>query len=332
VNENFLIGQTIISENVNQLSADKMQALGYYMLPGMDCSYRPGTGRQAVTIHSQAIHPCMSQLNPHIPRKKIVRTARCNESLKIVRTARCNESLPLLAELTHEQVSLLFHLPLRTAAAELGVCATVLKKRCRKLGIARWPCRKVNSRKMVEGKQPEIPPKVAPQMAPPEITLQQPSLAKSAELPEINVVEKKQCTPTLPGKDVPLQHYGRCAVFRGWKNPARSRDHSMPNGTSQLVIEEVSPVSMVVENAPAPVKTVLPRPPFAPAPAPAPQAAVDAAAKEKREEEEEPVQKRKRKVDQVASCPVCRCTVLNKYGSCYNCQKKKYFDGDVKLS
>lgn len=50
-----------------------------------------------------------------------------------------------LSDVTYEEVSLLFHLPLRTAAAELGVCATVLKKKCRDLGIQRWPCRKLNS-------------------------------------------------------------------------------------------------------------------------------------------------------------------------------------------
>ena len=36
-----------------------------------------------------------------------------------------------------------FHLPISEVAKELGVCATVLKKLCRKHGIPRWPHRKV---------------------------------------------------------------------------------------------------------------------------------------------------------------------------------------------
>ena len=36
-----------------------------------------------------------------------------------------------------------FHLPISQVAKDLGVCATVLKKICRKNGIPRWPHRKV---------------------------------------------------------------------------------------------------------------------------------------------------------------------------------------------
>lgn len=38
-----------------------------------------------------------------------------------------------------------FHLPISEVAKELGVCATVLKKLCRKHGIPRWPYRKIKS-------------------------------------------------------------------------------------------------------------------------------------------------------------------------------------------
>mmetsp|Transcript_38331 Transcript_38331/g.82413 ORF Transcript_38331/g.82413 Transcript_38331/m.82413 type:complete len:423 (+) Transcript_38331:51-1319(+) len=38
-----------------------------------------------------------------------------------------------------------FHLPISEVAKELGVCATVLKKLCRKHGIPRWPHRKIKS-------------------------------------------------------------------------------------------------------------------------------------------------------------------------------------------
>lgn len=36
-----------------------------------------------------------------------------------------------------------FHKPINTAANDLGICATVLKKICRRHGILRWPSRKV---------------------------------------------------------------------------------------------------------------------------------------------------------------------------------------------
>ncbi|CAL5019548.1 unnamed protein product [Urochloa decumbens] len=47
--------------------------------------------------------------------------------------------------LTFELVSGHFCLPIKQAAQELNVGVTVLKKRCRELGIPRWPHRKVKS-------------------------------------------------------------------------------------------------------------------------------------------------------------------------------------------
>eukprot|EP01120_Amphizonella_sp_Union-15-10_P015572 TRINITY_DN8043_c0_g1_i1.p1 TRINITY_DN8043_c0_g1~~TRINITY_DN8043_c0_g1_i1.p1 ORF type:complete len:227 (-),score=37.46 TRINITY_DN8043_c0_g1_i1:29-709(-) len=50
-----------------------------------------------------------------------------------------------------EDLSKYFHLPINVAAREIGVCATVLKKICRKNGIPRWPHRKIKSiDKMIE--------------------------------------------------------------------------------------------------------------------------------------------------------------------------------------
>ncbi|CAI7877256.1 unnamed protein product [Closterium sp. NIES-54] len=44
-----------------------------------------------------------------------------------------------------EDVSPFFHLPIEEAARELGVCSSALKRRCRRLGIKRWPFRKVGA-------------------------------------------------------------------------------------------------------------------------------------------------------------------------------------------
>jgi RWP-RK domain len=45
--------------------------------------------------------------------------------------------------ITFEQLTKYFHLPINDVAKELGICATMLKKICRKNGIPRWPHRKV---------------------------------------------------------------------------------------------------------------------------------------------------------------------------------------------
>lgn len=47
--------------------------------------------------------------------------------------------------LTFELVSQYFYMPITQAARELNVGLTILKKRCRELGIPRWPHRKLKS-------------------------------------------------------------------------------------------------------------------------------------------------------------------------------------------
>ncbi|CAH9090515.1 unnamed protein product, partial [Cuscuta epithymum] len=47
--------------------------------------------------------------------------------------------------LCREKISNYFHMPITKAAKELNVGLTLLKKRCRELGIRRWPHRKLIS-------------------------------------------------------------------------------------------------------------------------------------------------------------------------------------------
>ncbi|KAI4981969.1 hypothetical protein ZWY2020_022461 [Hordeum vulgare] len=54
-----------------------------------------------------------------------------------------SEEKPLV--LTFELVSQYFCMPIKRAAEELNVGLTILKKRCREIGIPRWPHRKVKS-------------------------------------------------------------------------------------------------------------------------------------------------------------------------------------------
>jgi len=53
--------------------------------------------------------------------------------------------MPPSKNITFEELSKFFHLPINQVAKELGVCATILKKICRRNGIPRWPHRKIKS-------------------------------------------------------------------------------------------------------------------------------------------------------------------------------------------
>jgi len=46
----------------------------------------------------------------------------------------------------YETLANLFHLPLKDAARELGLCPTTFKKACRSLNVAQWPSREAHSR------------------------------------------------------------------------------------------------------------------------------------------------------------------------------------------
>jgi len=53
--------------------------------------------------------------------------------------------MPPSKNITFDELSKYFHLPINQVAKELGVCATILKKICRRNGIPRWPHRKIKS-------------------------------------------------------------------------------------------------------------------------------------------------------------------------------------------
>ncbi|XP_031124394.1 protein RKD1-like [Ipomoea triloba] len=52
---------------------------------------------------------------------------------------------PVPSTLSREVISSYFHMPVCQAAEELGIGETTLKERCRKVGIPRWPHRKLKS-------------------------------------------------------------------------------------------------------------------------------------------------------------------------------------------
>jgi len=54
-------------------------------------------------------------------------------------------TMPPSKNISFDELSKYFHLPINQVAKELGVCATILKKICRRNGIPRWPHRKIKS-------------------------------------------------------------------------------------------------------------------------------------------------------------------------------------------
>jgi len=61
------------------------------------------------------------------------------------RLLRLDSTMPPSKNITFEELSKYFHVPINQVAKELGVCATILKKICRRNGIPRWPHRKIKS-------------------------------------------------------------------------------------------------------------------------------------------------------------------------------------------
>ncbi|KAJ8649549.1 hypothetical protein MRB53_002572 [Persea americana] len=57
----------------------------------------------------------------------------------------CNGRVRSSISIEFDEIKRYFYLPITKAAKELSVGLTVLKKRCRELGITRWPSRKMNS-------------------------------------------------------------------------------------------------------------------------------------------------------------------------------------------
>lgn len=53
--------------------------------------------------------------------------------------------MPPSKNISFDELSKFFHLPINQVAKELGICATILKKICRRNGIPRWPHRKIKS-------------------------------------------------------------------------------------------------------------------------------------------------------------------------------------------
>jgi hypothetical protein len=62
-----------------------------------------------------------------------------------------------------------FHLPIAKAAPTLGLCVTVLKQRCRIVGIPRWPFRKVHSIEKLVASVEQVPSQLPHMLAPPSM-------------------------------------------------------------------------------------------------------------------------------------------------------------------
>lgn len=75
--------------------------------------------------------------------KKVLREER--KIIKRVRSSSEEKSSSCSKALSRQIISQYFYMPITQAAKELNVGLTLLKKRCRELGIRRWPHRKLMS-------------------------------------------------------------------------------------------------------------------------------------------------------------------------------------------
>lgn len=74
-----------------------------------------------------------------------VKKAKSTTTKKKRCRAYCVSSRSVSKTLSEETISFYFYMPITQAAKELNIGLTLLKKRCRELGIQRWPHRKLMS-------------------------------------------------------------------------------------------------------------------------------------------------------------------------------------------
>ncbi|CAI5519603.1 unnamed protein product [Closterium sp. Naga37s-1] len=133
-----------------------------------------------------------------------------------------------------EDVSPFFHLPIEEAARELGVCSSALKRRCRRLGIKRWPFRKVRSMSNSLSRTMEGMCNVgAGGIVPPEYLQPDAATRLAAQVAAANLINLDQTRrPLLPPMNRPLMG-GRGAA--GAAAPAAGGDAG--TGTGGMVAQ-----------------------------------------------------------------------------------------------
>ena len=101
--------------------------------PGVE-NTRPATGGPSAPAEA-AVAPVPPSLVPEydLPVPKIPTSRRGAITIRDI------------DEITEELLAQYFHLPSEVACKKLGIGLTVLKRQCRKYGIARWPYRKIKS-------------------------------------------------------------------------------------------------------------------------------------------------------------------------------------------
>ncbi|GJN18666.1 hypothetical protein PR202_gb05849 [Eleusine coracana subsp. coracana] len=105
-----------------------------------DC-YRPaGFDDMALVRHAEHHHHPEMQVAtlPPMPRPLRMRRSSGNRSVTVAGKTR-------LDHIGLDEIRKYFYMPITKAAREMNVGLTVLKKRCRELGVARWPHRKMKS-------------------------------------------------------------------------------------------------------------------------------------------------------------------------------------------
>jgi hypothetical protein len=125
---------------------------------------------------------------------------------------KCAESAPVI--ITAELLQMCFDMPLVQAAKKLGICATALKKVCRKLGIHKWPYKEMKP-SLSLGRQGDGDGAGLPGGAPP------PSAVGSASTPRRDLHSKEWSSRNAGRKGGSQEFSDMCPPETGRRHAAR---------------------------------------------------------------------------------------------------------------
>lgn len=116
----------------------------YEQLPRSSSQYAPTVPRLA-SQYAPQVHQAYTPVHQaYTPPQSLDCAQPCQPSQpRAVQRPRRNTQ----ADLTEQDLQQYFHLPMKEAANKLEICLSLLKKSCRRLGIPRWPARKLGGMK-----------------------------------------------------------------------------------------------------------------------------------------------------------------------------------------
>nr|AAB60944.1 minus dominance gene product [Chlamydomonas incerta] len=113
----------------------------YACIMGQSCSLTVFTVECKLKPDAEWVRDCMASFKEQMEAEGFI----LDEGTNMESALASHSALAKKADLTLHEISAYFHLPVKAAASCLGVSQTYLKIICRRLGVDRWPFRKVAS-------------------------------------------------------------------------------------------------------------------------------------------------------------------------------------------